>query len=384
MVDAQSQPETATSSGPRRIPLVDVRRQHDFLRRELRAAFDGIVDESAFIGGPRHAAFEASFAAFLGVDSCVGVANGSDALAIALMGLGVGPGDEVIVPAVSFFATSQAVRRVGAVVVFCDIDPATANLDVGKVERLISSRTKAILVVHLYGKPADMTAVLDIARRHGLFVVEDCAQAAGARWDGKRVGAIGAVGCFSFYPSKTLGALGDAGCVTTDDGELARRCRMLANHGGLAKYQHDIGGINSRLDTLQAAFLEIKLAYVDRWSEERRAIAQRYRELLDGSGLDLRVASHDDSVFHLFVVRTRSRAHVMAELRARGIGADVHYPTPLPFVPANADLGAAPGSYPHADAHCAEALSLPIFPFMTDEEIEYVAASLREIVGSLA
>jgi dTDP-4-amino-4,6-dideoxygalactose transaminase len=226
-----------------------------------------------------------------------------------------------------------------------------------------------------------MGAILEISDRHGLFVVEDCAQAAGARWGDKRVGAIGDVGCFSFYPSKNLGGLGDAGCIVTDDRELAARCRMLSNHGGLAKYQHDVGGINSRMDALQAAFLEVKLPYLDRWNDERRAIARRYRDLLGGSDLDLRVASHDDSIGHLFVVRTQNRAQVLAQLRERGIGADVHYPTPLPFVRANADLGAEPGSYPQGEAHCASALSLPIFPFMTDEEIDYVASTVHDLVG---
>lgn len=382
MTDARSQPAATAPSGACSIPLVDLKRQHDFLRREIDAAFRAALDESAFIGGSRLASFETSFARFLGVGRCVGLANGSDALAIALTGLGVGPGDEVIVPAVSFFATSQAVRRIGADVVFCDIDPVSANLDVERIESLISPRTRAVLIVHLYGAPVDMTAVLEIARRHGLLVVEDCAQAAGATWGGRRVGAIGDIGCFSFYPSKNLGALGDAGCIVTDDHELATRCRMLANHGGLAKYQHDIGGLNSRMDALQAAFLEIKLPLLDRWNDERRAIARRYRNLLGGSDLDLGAASQEDSVFHLFVIRTRRQAQILARLRANGVGAEVHYPTPLPLVKANADLGAQPGRYPHAEAHCASAISLPIFPLMTDGEIEQVASAVLDAVAA--
>lgn len=365
------------------IPLIDLQRQHAFLETEISEAVTRVIADNAFIGGDEVSAFEDMFSDYCGTDHCIGVANGTDALTIALTALGIGRGDQVITTAMSFFATSEAISRVGAEPVFCDIDPSNALLDTGLLEQLVNTSTKAIIIVHLYGRPACMDRILDFARRHGLFVVEDCAQAAGATFAGKRVGSVGDVGCFSFYPSKNLGAMGDAGAIITENEELAVKCRMLANHGGLSRYEHSLVGFNSRLDALQAAVLRVKLVHLDDWNRQRRGIARHYRELINHPGVvHLAYPEREDHVHHLFVVRVSDRDQAMDALDRQGIGTAVHYPVPLPLLPPYAEGGVDPDRYPHATHHANTAMSLPLFPFMREEEVERVAEVLVRFTSS--
>lgn len=369
-------PPPTTQPEPRfSVPMLDLARQHAPLAGELRVAIDRVLAGGAFVGGPEVAAFEAELAAWHGVPHCLGVANGTDAVAIALRALGVGPGDEVLTTALSFFATAEAVCMAGATPVFCDIDPRTANLDADLLDGLVTPRTRAIVPVHLYGRPADMDAVLAAAGRHGLAVVEDCAQAIGATWRGRPVGTLGDAGCLSFYPSKNLGALGDAGAILTRDPVLAGRCRALANHGGLAKYEHEVVGVNSRLDALQAAVLRVKLPHLAGRNAARADLARRYRERL--AGLPVELPGTAGHAHHLFVIRVvGGRDQVLADLRAAGVMAEVHYPDALPLVPALAHLGCRPADFPHARDHAARCLSLPLFPGMRDDEVDRVVAAL--------
>jgi dTDP-4-amino-4,6-dideoxygalactose transaminase len=358
------------------IPFVDIARQHARLRAPLAAAIEEVLDSCCFIGGGQVEGFERAFAAHCEVSHCVSMSNGTDALWIALMALEIGPGDEVITSATSFFATAEAIGLTGAVPVFCDVNER-ATLDVDKLGALTTARTKAILPVHLYGLPADMDAILDFARKRRLWVIEDCAQAAGARYRGRRVGGIGDIGCFSFYPTKNLGAMGDAGAITTNDGALATRCRMLANHGALSRYQHFVTGTNSRLDALQASVLRVKLQYLDAWNAERADIAQYYRALLAEAPVELIPAGPEyDHAHHLFVVRVAQRNAVLAALRNAGIGADIHYPAALPMLPVYRTRGFEAADYPKACRHAATALSLPIFPGLHMDEIRRVAAAV--------
>src|SRR5262245_53332412 len=259
-----------------KIPLVDLNAQYECIKDEIDTAIQGVLATSAFIGGPYVKAFEEAFAKFCEVKHCIGVGNGTDALFISLKGLGIGAGDEVITAANSFIATSEAITATGAQVVFCDIDPKTYNIDVNLIEEKITPRTKAIIPVHLYGQPADMHPILELARRYGLKIIEDAAQAHGARYKGQRIGSLGDVACFSFYPGKNLGAYGDAGAIVTNDDELALKIKMFANHGRVEKYDHQIEGVNSRLDSLQAAILSVKLKYLKAWTESRRQLASLY------------------------------------------------------------------------------------------------------------
>ncbi len=365
------------------VPLVNLNSQHAPLRRELIEFFEVLLSDGQFIGGDHVAQFEQDFAGFNEVEHCVSLANGTDALWIALRALGIGPGDEVITSAVSFFATAEAITLAGATPVFCDVDADTVMLNPGAFEAAISERTKAVIPVHIYGKAAPMEAILDIAKRRGLAVVEDCAQAAGARYRGQRVGSLGTIGCFSFYPSKNLGAIGDAGAITCNDAELARQCRMIANHGALAKYQHLISGCNSRMDALQAGVLTMKLPHLDGWNSERREIASMYRRLLSPERIEqVQVGDDDSHIYHLFVVRVRNRDRVMDVLRNAGIGVDVHYPAALPMLPMYRDRGFAAVDYPVACRHASMALSLPIYPGMRPAEVEFVAETLNAAAGA--
>jgi dTDP-4-amino-4,6-dideoxygalactose transaminase len=359
------------------IPLVGLDRQHGPLREAILAAMASVLDQGAFIGGREVEAFEAEFAAYLPREFCIGAANGTDALGIAFEALGIGHGHEVIVPAMTFFASAEGVSLAGATPVFCDIDPATANLDPARLAERVGPRTRAILAVHLYGQPAAMDAIMAVARQHGLRMVEDCAQSQGARYRGRRTGTFGDIAAFSFYPSKNLGAAGDAGALVTDDPDLARRCRMLANHGGMRRYEHQVVGHNSRLDALQAAVLRLKLPHLDRWNAERRDIAARYRERLAQAPLELLDQLPEvEHAQHLFVVRVEERDRTLAALREQGVMADIHYPEPLHLVPAYADLGLGPEACPVAAHHARTCLSLPIFPGMRAEEVERVADTL--------
>jgi dTDP-4-amino-4,6-dideoxygalactose transaminase len=315
------------------IQLVDLKAQYETIKNDIDAVIKDVVAKTAFIGGEYAAKFEEAFARFCSVKHCVGVGNGTDALFIALKTLGIGAGDEVITVANSFIASSEAITQTGARVVFVDINPKTYNIDTGKIENKITARTKAIIPVHLYGQPVDMDPILSLAKKHNLKIVEDCAQAHGALYKGRTIGSIGDMACFSFYPGKNLGAYGDGGAVVTNDDVLAKKARMFANHGRVDKYDHEIEGINSRLDGLQAAILGVKLKHLGAWSEARRKNAYLYNEYLKGTGLVTPVEIPDvKAVYHLYVVRTKKdmRQKIQDHLKSKGIATGIHYPIALP------------------------------------------------------
>lgn len=362
------------------IPFVDLYAQYLEIRAEIDNAIESVIRDSAFIGGKYHKAFEQDFAAYLGIKNCIGVGNGTDALFIALKALGIGQGDEVITVANSFIATSEAISMTGARVVFVDCDEKTYNIDVQKIEGAITGRTRAIIPVHLYGQPADMGAVAAIAKKHGLFIVEDAAQAHGAKYRGRNIGTFGDLACFSFFPGKNLGAYGDGGAIVTDNEELSKKARMIANHGRVEKYNHEFEGVNSRLDGLQAAILGVKLRHLDQWTERRRAIAGIYNEELKDYVITPAVLPNTRHVFHLYVVRTKQREKTKAFLMEKGISTGIHYPIPLPFLKAYDYLGHKPEDFPAAFSLKDEILSLPIHGSMTDEQVEYVIEQLRKSI----
>ncbi|HZO88815.1 MAG TPA: DegT/DnrJ/EryC1/StrS family aminotransferase [Chthonomonadaceae bacterium] len=364
------------------IPLVDLKIQYRALADEINQSVQAVMERGDFILGSEVGAFEEEFAAFCGARYAVGLATGTDALQLGLLACGVGPGDEVITAPNSFVASASAISFTGATPVFADIDPRTYTLDPVAVERAITSRTKAIVPVHLYGQPADMEAILAVARRHGLKVVEDACQAHGAEYKGQRVGSLGDVAAFSFYPGKNLGAYGDGGAATTNDPAIADHLRMLRNYGQRQKYQHDFLAFNSRLDTLQAAILRIKLRRMDAWNEQRRRAAAYYTCLLGEMGLPTPyVAPEASHVFHLYVIRSRRRDDLVRALNARGIGAGIHYPVPIPLQKAYCNLDYQPGDFPHAEAACQEVLSLPMFPEITEDQIETVCKAVKELAA---
>lgn len=367
------------------VPLLDVRRQIGRLRTEIAAAVDRVCDSGAFIQGPACEEFERAMADFCGCRHAVGCASGSDALLLALMALEIGTGDEVLLPSFTFFATAGSVWRVGAVPVFVDIDPVTYNLDVGDAAEKITPSTKAIIPVHLFGQCADMQAINDLAEAHAIAVIEDAAQAIGAKYNGRRAGSLGRLGCFSFYPTKNLGAFGDAGMITTDDDDLARRLCVLRDHGQDPRYYHHVVGINSRLDTLQAAVLNVKLARLDQWAAARGKNAARYAQLFDAAGLTERVvvpevARGRESVWNQYTIRVRvgERDRLRDHLSNRGIGSAVYYPVPLHLQACFARLGYARGSLPATEAACDEVLSLPIFAELDASEQQAVVDACRE------
>lgn len=339
----------------------------------MDAAIAAVIRDSAYIGGDVVSDFEAAFARYLGLEHVVSCANGTDSMEIILKAWDIGPGDEVIVPAHSWISTSEAVGNVGATPVFVDVEPLHFTLDVGGIERAITPRTRAIIPVHLYGHPADMPAIMAIAGHHGLKVLEDCAQAHGAAIAGRLAGTFGHAASFSFYPGKNLGAYGDAGCMATDDADLALRIRRIANHGQQGKHNHLTEGRNSRLDGLQAAILSAKLPHLDAWNRARNEVAAAYAEGLRGQPVDMPGVRPDcRHVFHLYVIRTDRRDGLLQHLRQAGVEAAVHYPTALPFLPCYRTLGHSPADFPTAFANQSRILSLPIFPEMTDEMIARV------------
>jgi dTDP-4-amino-4,6-dideoxygalactose transaminase len=363
-----------------KVEFVDLKAQYESIKSDIDAAIADVIRKSAFIGGEHLKAFEQAFAAYLGAGHCVGVGNGTDALYVAMKTLGIGAGDEVVTVANSFISTSEAISQTGAKVVFVDCDERTYNIDPDKVAAAITSRTKAIIPVHLYGQPADMDAILRLARRHNLYVIEDAAQAHGATLGGRKAGTLGHMATFSFYPGKNLGAYGDAGAIVTSDDALAKRARMYANHGRIDKYDHEIEGVNSRLDGLQAAILHAKLPHLDRWVEQRRAIAARYDEALSDCLTVPAVAAGARHVYHLYVVRVRNRNSLQADLSRRGIATGIHYPVPLPLLKAYAYLGHRESDFPVASRLKDQILSLPIHGSMSDAELEYVIDTVRSLV----
>ena len=365
-----------------RIPFVDLSAQHAEVAVEVQSGFAEVLAETSFVGGKQVTLFEEEYARFVGVEHCVGVANGTDALEIALRAYGVGAGDEVVIPANTFVATAEAVVRAGALPVLVDVDEATLLMDVEQVHRALSPRTRAVMPVHLYGQVVPMGDLLDLADRKGLLVIEDAAQAQGARQGGTCAGAFGAAGGTSFYPGKNLGAYGDAGAVTTRSAQVARRARMMASHGGEVRNQHEVLGFNSRLDTLQAVVLRAKLSRLEKWNDARRCAADHYRELLAGlPGLRLpAVASDNEPVWHLYVVRVARRDHVVVELERAGVGAAIHYPVPVHLHRAFEELGAGPGSFPVAEQAAGQILSLPMHPHLTSLQRQRVAEVLAAVV----
>ena len=368
------------------VALLDLHAQNGPLRAEILAAIARVADSQRFIGGPEVEAFEREIAAHLGVAHAVGLSSGTDALLAALMALGVGPGDEVITPTFSFFATAGCVTRVGAVPRFVDIDPATYNADPAAVEAAITSRTKAIIPVHLYGQCADMDPLLAVARRAGLATIEDAAQAIGATYKGRQAGTMGEVGCFSFFPSKNLGAFGDAGLITTNDAALAHEVRLLRNHGAEPKYLHKRIGGNFRLDALQAAVLRVKLPHLPAWTEARRRNADRYDRLFaeGGAAAGLPVRAPDcRHIFNQYVIRVPGRDALRAALDARGIGTEVYYPVPFHLQECFLPLGYRAGDFPVAEAAAAEVLALPIYGELSEAQQREVVSSLLSAVDSL-
>jgi dTDP-4-amino-4,6-dideoxygalactose transaminase len=361
-----------------KIPLVDLKAQYAGIKPEIDQAIQRVLDETDFIGGNAVKEFETAFASYCGTRTAVGLANGTDALQLSLLACGIGNGDEVITAVNTFIATSEAISAAGARPVFVDNDPDTYTIDVRKIEEKITPRTKAIIPVHLYGQPAAMDVVNEIAARHNLVVIEDAAQAHGARYKVKTVGNLGRLACFSFYPGKNLGAYGDAGAIATNDEALGNKVRMLANHGRLKKYEHQMEGYNSRLDTLQAAVLLVKLRHLKEWTEKRQRIASRYTQLLSaGKGIVTPTTNPDAThVFHLYVVRVQQRERVQQAMKEAGIATGIHYPIPLHQQPAYRYLGLPAGSFPVAERYAAELLSLPMYPELTNDQIEHVCATL--------
>ncbi|GIV99537.1 DegT/DnrJ/EryC1/StrS aminotransferase family protein [Roseiflexus sp.] len=366
---------------PLNIPFGDLKRQHDAIRADLDIAIARVLDSGWYILGPSVSAFEEAFAAFCNARFCVGVANGTEALQLALTALGVGPGDEVITVANASVYQAITIVAVGARPVFVDVDERSHTMDPAALEAAITPHTRAIMPVHLYGRMADMDAIMMIADRYGIPVIEDCAQAHGATWRGRPAGSIGALGCFSFYPTKNLGAVGDGGAVTTNDAALAEKIRRLRQYGWERKYYtRDAGGLNSRLDELQAAILSVKLRHLPARNARRRAIAAMYNDLLADAGLILPEAPPEgDHVFHLYVIRAAERDVVQARLREQGIGTDIHYPLPTHRQPVYAPFAPREG-LPTTERLAREILSLPMFPELTDDEVHAVAETVREVV----
>lgn len=377
------------------IPPVDLARQYKSLEKEINAAVSDVLASGRYIGGSPVDSFEQQFAKYVGVSECVACNSGSDALYLALRALGIGHGDEVITTPFTFIATAEAISAVGATPVFVDIDAQTFNLNVDRLEAAITSKTRAILPVHLFGQPVDMTRLMNVAESRGLAVIEDCAQAIGAAWAGRKVGSIGHIGCFSFFPTKNLGACGDGGAVTTNDPSIAAQIRMLREHGSRSRYHHEAIGINSRLDALQAAILQVKLRYLDIWNAQRCQIAARYHQLLKSiSGISLPQApGGGESVWNQYTIRVIAREAadctatsltqnsfrdlVRNQMQNRGISSMVYYPLPLHLQPVYESLGYQ-GQLPITEQACSEVLSLPIFPELSLAQQEHVVYGLKD------
>jgi dTDP-4-amino-4,6-dideoxygalactose transaminase len=378
-ISLESAPKTMT------VPLLDLKAQYATIKPEIDAAVQGVMDSARFIGGPEITALESEVAAYSRAAHGVGCASGTDALLLALRALGVGPGDEVVTTAYSFFASASTIALNGATPVFVDIEPDTYNLDPAKLEAAITPKTKAVVPVHLFGQCADMPAIEAICRPRGIPVLEDAAQAIGSEWQGKRAGEMGIAACFSFFPSKNLGGVGDGGMVVSNDAALADRIRLLREHGARPKYHHHILGTNSRLDALQAAVLRVKLRHLEAWHAGRQKNAALYRELLAGTNVGLPVARPEARhIYNQFVVRTPRRDALKQHLADSGIGNEVYYPRPLHLQECFAALGRKDGDFPISEAAAKETLALPIYPELTGEQIAYVSAKIHDLLGPRA
>ncbi|MGA3167836.1 MAG: DegT/DnrJ/EryC1/StrS family aminotransferase [Terriglobia bacterium] len=364
------------------VPYFDLKTQYAGLREEVLAALDRVGRRAAFVLGEEVEAFEQEFAAYCGVRHCVALNSGTSALHLALLAAGVKPGDEVITTPNTFIATAEAISYTGAKPVFVDIDPRTANIAPPEIAGAITSHTRAILPVHLYGLPAEMDAILEIASRHGLAVIEDACQAHGARYHGKRVGSIGNAAAFSFYPTKNLGGYGEGGALTTSDGEVAALARTLRSHGEARRYMHDHVGYNYRMDGFQGAILRLKLARLEEWNTRRSELAGIYRQVLAGARLDVQQGEMGgERIDHLFVVYVDDRDAVRAKLEERGVETAIHYPLPIHLQKAYQFLGYAPGTLPQAERACQRVIAMPLYPELTNAQVVYAAQALREIVG---
>jgi len=365
------------------VPFVDLKAQYRAIKPEIDRAMQAVVDNCDFVLGGEVDAFERDWARYCETADAVGISNGTDALRLALLAFGVGPGDEVVTAANTFIATTEAISQTGATFRLVDIDIATGNLDVAQLESAITPRTRVILPVHLYGQPADMDPILRIASGRGIDVLEDACQAHGARYKGRRVGSMGRAAAFSFYPAKNLGAYGDAGAAVTSDPEVARRLRLLRHHGQVAKYDHVIEGYCARLDTIQAAVLRVKLAHLDDWNARRRQVAAWYGQRLAGLPLVTPAApAFADPVFHVYVIRTGPRDGLREHLSDLGIGTGMHYPIPLHRTEAYVRMGYRQGQFPAAERAATEILSLPMFAEMTEAQVDEVAGAVRGFFGA--
>lgn len=370
-----SQPDAV----PAAVPFLDLKAQYRSIKDEIAAAIQPVLENCDFVGGAAVEAFERNFAMFCQTAHAVGVSNGADALYLALRALEIGPGDEVITVPNTFIATASAITRTGATVRFVEVDPATLEMDAGKLEAAITHRTRALMPVHLYGQMPDMDAILAIAAQHQIPVIEDAAQAHGATFRGRVAGSMGVTACFSFYPGKNLGAYGDGGAVVTNDAELANRLRRLRDQGRETKHEHLMIGYNHRLDTLQAAVLEVKLRHLPQWNARRREIAALYRQFLQDCPAvrPLAVAPGQEAVYHLFIVQVEQRERLQEKLKQQGIATGIHYPIPLHLQPAYAHLGLRRGTFPVSEAAAERVLSLPMYAEMSNAMVEHVAVALR-------
>lgn len=366
------------------VPFVDLRKQHEPIDAELIEVFQRVLRQSSFIQGPEVQNFERAFASYLGSSECIALNSGTAALQLVLQALGIGPGDEVITVPNTFIATAEAISAVGARPVFVDVDPVSYTMDPALVERAITPHTRALLPVHLYGQPADMDALLEIGRRYNIHVVEDACQAHGAEYQGRKAGTMGTAGCFSFYPSKNLGCLGEGGAVVTNDSKLADKIRLLRDHGSIRKYEHSVPAYNFRLEGLQGGMLSVKLKYLDKWNDRRRMWAGRYDDLLTASAVtkpaEMPYAKH---VYHLYVIEVEGRDEIRQQLSAKKIDCGLHYPLPLHLQPAYAGLGYRAGDFPVTERAARRILSLPMYPDLTNEQVEAVASALLECVQCL-
>lgn len=366
------------------IPLLDLKAQYRSIKEEVESSVLDVLRSGCYILGPKVEEFERAVATYCGVDYAVGVANGTDALVLSLDALGVGPGDEVITTTFTFYATAESISRLGATPVFVDIDAQTYNMDVNQIEAKITSRTKAIIPVHIFGQPSEMDEIGEIAANHGLKVVEDACQAIGAKYKGRKVGSLGDAACFSFFPSKNLGGAGDGGIVATNDKELADKVRALRQHGSTRKYYHNLIGYNSRLDALQAAILMVKLKYIDKWNDARRQKAQLYNQLFaDSNVVTPEALEHIKHVYHLYVIRVPNRADVESVLNEEQIGHGVYYPVPLHLQEVYRGLGYSEGDLPVSEAASHETLAIPLYPELKTEDMRTIAEQVKQTVAGL-
>jgi dTDP-4-amino-4,6-dideoxygalactose transaminase len=364
------------------IPFVDLKAQYATIKDEIRQAIDDVLESQHFVLGPQVKAFEQEFAGYASSADAIGVNTGTSALHLALLAAGIGPGDEVITVPFTFVASVAAIVYTGARPVLVDVDPVSFTIDPGRIEAAITPRTRAILPVHLYGQPADMDPILDIARRHGLLVIEDAAQAHGAEYKGRRAGSMGDLGCFSFYPGKNLGAYGEGGAVTTNNPDFARTVRMLRDWGAETKYNHILKGYNFRLEEIQAAVLRVKLRHIEAWTEARRVHARRYSALLVGASVvtprEMDYARH---VYHVYAIRSNHRGDLQQSLNAAGVQTGIHYPIPVHLLPAHADLGYRAGDFPCSERAATEVLSLPMYAELTEGQLQMVTDAVRLAVS---